>query len=179
MEEARKPYVRGVAAGTAIQQFGVELHYLVEGCDSLGKLALLHYVSSPGHEPPPHVHEDEDEVIYLLEGELDAYCGSDTLHVRAGECLFLPFGKPHTWILRSSTLRALIITHPARIDRIFREVHEIYQKMEASGQSYEQALQGGAGKEMLDAAARHGMRALSPHEIQQQMPDFLSAKAAL
>ena len=173
-QEARKAYVRGVAAETAIHQFGLQLHYLVEGRDSQGQLAIVHYISAPGHEPPPHVHEDEDEVFYILEGELDAYCGRDILPAKAGECLFLPSGKPHAWIIRSPAMRALVITHPARIDRIFREVHETYRKIEASRQSYEEALQGGAGREMMDVAARHGMRLLSPEEVQQQMPEFAS-----
>ncbi len=172
MQEERKGYVRGVTADTAVHQFGLELHYLVEGRDSNEQLAILHYTSSPGHEPPPHVHEDEDEVFYVLEGELDAYCGSDTLQVKAGQCLMLPFGKPHAWIIRSPIFRALIVTHPARIDRIFREMQEPYRKIEASGESYEKALQEDAGKAILNIAARHGMRALGPDEIRQQMPGF-------
>ena len=172
MREERKGYVRGVTAETAVHQFGLELNYLVEGHDSNGKLAILHYTSFPGHEPPPHVHEDEDEVFYVLEGELDAYCGSETLEVKAGQCLVLPYGKPHAWKIRSPVFRSLIVTHPARIDRIFREMQEPYRKIEASGESYEQALQGDAGREILEIAARHGMRALSPDEIRQQMPGF-------
>ena len=177
MQEERKAYTRGVTADTAVHQFGLELHYLVEGKDSNGKLAIIHYTSSPGHEPPPHLHEDEDEIFYILEGELDVYCGSDTLHAQAGECLVLPFGKPHAWIIRSPRLQALIVTTPARLDRIFREMQEPYRRMEASGESYEEALANGLGKELLDTAARHGMHALSPEEIGEQMPGFIAAQA--
>ena len=48
--------------------------------------------------------------------------------------------------------------------------------MEASGETYEQALANGLGKELIDAAARHGMHALSPEEIQEQMPKFAAAR---
>jgi len=27
-----------------------------------------------GNEPPPHLHYDQDEVYYILEGELEVYC---------------------------------------------------------------------------------------------------------
>ena len=103
---------------------------------------------------------------------MDAYCGSDTFPVKAGECLFLPFGRPHAWVIRSPSLQSLIITQPARIDRIFREIHEPYRRIEASGESYQQALAGDAGKEIVDIAARHGMRTLSPEQVREQMPEF-------
>ena len=179
MQEERKAYTRGSTAETAVHQFGLELHYLVEGNDSNGKLAMIHYTSFPGHEPPPHFHEDEDEIFYLLEGELDAYCGTDILHAKAGECLVLPFGKPHAWIIRSPKLQALIMTAPARLARIFREMQEPYRRMKASGESYEEALVNGLGKELLDTAARHGMYALTPEEIGEQMPGFVAARGSL
>ena len=46
LQEGRKAYVRGVTAATAVHQFGLELHYLVEGRDSHGQLAILHYLLS-------------------------------------------------------------------------------------------------------------------------------------
>ena len=103
---------------------------------------------------------------------MDAYCGSDVLPVQAGDYLFLPFGKPHAWVIRSPSLQALIITHPARLDRIFREIHEPYLQIEASGESYERALHGEIGKQMLDIAAQHGMRTLDPAQVREQMPEF-------
>jgi mannose-6-phosphate isomerase-like protein (cupin superfamily) len=168
----RSAYVRGHSADTAIHQFGLDIHYLVDSKDTEGRLTIVHYVSSPGHEPPPHLHEDEDEVFYVLEGELDAYCGDAKLHVKAGECLFLPFGKPHAWIIRSPVLRTLIVCHPARLDQAFRDMKELEDKVASSGQSYEEALAGEAGKQIMAIFAKHKLRILSPAEVREQMPRF-------
>ena len=53
-----------------------------------------------GTEPPPHVHTREHELIYVLDGKLDVYVGSDVFQVGPGECAFLPLGRPHAWIIR-------------------------------------------------------------------------------
>src|SRR5262249_23091888 len=35
------------------------------------KLTLIEGLLKPGNEPPPHVHGREDELFYILEGEMD------------------------------------------------------------------------------------------------------------
>jgi uncharacterized cupin superfamily protein len=39
--------------------------------------------SPPGSGIPPHVHENEDEVIYILEGEFEVMVGSETFKATA------------------------------------------------------------------------------------------------
>ena len=173
-KSTRAAYVRSLSPETAVHQFGLELHYFVEGKDSDGQLAIVHYVSAPGHEPPPHVHDDEDEVFYLLEGEMDAYCGDEVFHVRGGECLFLPSGKPHAWLIRTSVLHTLIVTHPARLDRIFRETKRHEDEVQAAGGTYRDAYEGDRGKEMLAIAARHGIHVLTSEQVREQLPSFPS-----
>jgi uncharacterized cupin superfamily protein len=40
------------------------------GEDTGGAFALIQAVSRPGSEPPLHVHEREDELFYILEGDV-------------------------------------------------------------------------------------------------------------
>jgi hypothetical protein len=60
-------------------------------------LCLLEYRSQPGHEPPPHIHLDQDEAFYLLEGELEVYCMGQvvTTYALADPALAIATGKKH------------------------------------------------------------------------------------
>ena len=53
---------------------GSLMSFLVKSSQTRNGLCLLEYRSQPGHEPPPHIHLDQDEAFYLLEGELEVYC---------------------------------------------------------------------------------------------------------
>jgi quercetin dioxygenase-like cupin family protein len=72
---------------------GSLMTFLVEGRDTGGQFALMEYRAKPGNEPPPHWHEFEDETLYVLEGELEAYLGDQILRIGPGEVLFIPRGQ--------------------------------------------------------------------------------------
>jgi mannose-6-phosphate isomerase-like protein (cupin superfamily) len=78
---------------------GSLLTFLAESKDTRRAFTLIEGFLKPGNEPPLHVHEREDELFYVLEGEMDVYVGNEVFKVGAGECLFLPKLKPHTFIV--------------------------------------------------------------------------------
>ena len=39
-----------------------------------GSFALVHHTAPPGHATPYHLHYEEDEAFYLLEGEFSFIC---------------------------------------------------------------------------------------------------------
>ena len=48
-----------------------------------------------GAEPPLHTHDTEDEVFYVLEGEVTFHCGGHDFHVATGGTMVLPMGIEH------------------------------------------------------------------------------------
>jgi len=82
----------------------------------------MEYTAEPGNEPPPHLHELENETLYILEGEIEAYQGDDVLRLVPGDCLFTPIGEPHAWYILTPKLRMLIMVAPAFSNRYFREI---------------------------------------------------------
>jgi quercetin dioxygenase-like cupin family protein len=60
-----------------------------------GAYSLLHLAGSPGFATPYHVHHNEDEAFYVLEGELTAICDGKKVVLGAGGYIFLPRGVPH------------------------------------------------------------------------------------
>jgi mannose-6-phosphate isomerase-like protein (cupin superfamily) len=89
--------------------------YLFEvkvGADETGgSVALTEFFSRKGDEPGAHVHVDEDEAFYVLEGELAVTCGDKTYEVRTNDFIFLPRNVSHTFQVKSEgVVRVLVLT---------------------------------------------------------------------
>ena len=74
-------------------------------------------------DTPLHVHENEDELFYVLEGEHIFRIGDEELRVGPGGLAFAPRGIPHSQrrvVPRSG--RLLILTSPGGFEGFFREL---------------------------------------------------------
>ena len=72
-----------------------------------GRYALIEGLVPPGHQPPPHIHHDEDEGFFVLEGELTLSGPDGEVVLRPGQAHSVPAGVPHTFRVTS--------TGPARV----------------------------------------------------------------
>ena len=72
-------------------------------------------------DTPLHVHEHEDELFHILEGEHVFECGGDRFEVGPGAFLALPRGVPHAHRrVVPGAGRLLVMTSPGGIDGFFR-----------------------------------------------------------
>jgi quercetin dioxygenase-like cupin family protein len=77
--------------------------------------AVVEYVTRQGEEPPQHTHRTEDEMFYVLEGEVAFHCAGETFEVGRGSFVFLPRGLKHGYTIRSAgPVRLLVVTSPVR-----------------------------------------------------------------
>ena len=67
----------------------------VSGKDTDGKMAVFEFAGVSGG--PPHLHHDQDEWIYVVEGEFDVHVGEKLFHLSAGESVFMPRKVKHMW----------------------------------------------------------------------------------
>ena len=76
----------------------------------------------PGYAVPPHVHEAEDEMFYILAGEMTFESEGRVIVAGEGAFVRLPRGKVHTFRNESGrAARALVIASPgAGMNGIFR-----------------------------------------------------------
>ena len=74
---------------------------------------------APGrHGPPAHVHADEDDAFYILDGELAFLVGEEEIAAPAGTFVLVPPGVEHTFANRTAdVVRILNIHAPAGFDR--------------------------------------------------------------
>jgi mannose-6-phosphate isomerase-like protein (cupin superfamily) len=75
----------------------------------------------PGWAIPLHVHDDEDEVHYYIEGEVVVTCGEDTFKGEPGSLAFLPKGVPHALTFGESGPGRWLWISPRNRDELFRE----------------------------------------------------------
>ena len=71
--------------------------------------------------PPLHVHDHEDEVVAVLEGELSYRLGDETGTLSPGGTLWFPRGVPHAVAnLAGGPCRFLTVVTPSGIEDFFR-----------------------------------------------------------
>lgn len=97
--------------------------------------ALIEVEAPAGSQPPLHLHTDEDEGFYLLEGDALVWIGAAMCALRPGEFVLAPRGVPHTiragrggarWLVTAGPrfeafVRAVAASSPAAVDRLARE----------------------------------------------------------
>lgn len=90
------------------------------GQQSLGLVTVLEGVVHSGG-PPLHVHEAEDEVVIVLEGQLDYQVGEERDALAAGGVLWFPRQVPHAVAnLTDKPCRFITVVTPSGIEDFFR-----------------------------------------------------------
>ena len=91
-----------------------------------GAYCAFEVVTLPGQGVPPHVHSREDELYYILEGQLEIQCGQRRFQVEAGAMAVLPRGIPHAFRNTADTLsRALTVFIPGGFDEFVAELRQL------------------------------------------------------
>ena len=67
----------------------------LSGTDTGGAYCLLEVSLAPGMAVPRHTHTREDEVYFVLAGELEATIGDETFVLQPGDTLLAPRDIPH------------------------------------------------------------------------------------
>ncbi len=89
-----------------------------------------------GHNPPRwiaplHLHRNDDEAWYVLEGRLCVKIGDEEVELRAGSGVLVPRGTPHTyWNPGPERVRYLLVM-TSRIYSLIQEIHATKERSPA------------------------------------------------
>ena len=109
-----RPYALEADEGW-IYRFGVDFIVKAGEIQEGSGVALLEYVTRKGEEPQSHIHKMEDEIFYIVEGDIRFSCGGETFDLKKGGFMFLPRGIEHGYtILSDEPVRLIVITAPTR-----------------------------------------------------------------
>ncbi len=78
--------------------------------DQAGTMTAVEFFAPRGFGPPLHVHDDEDEILVVLDGEIAFSSGDVEAVATTGGLAWLPHGRPHTFQVLSDTARYLSVT---------------------------------------------------------------------
>lgn len=113
--------------GERLRFGGIEIIVRTSAESTGGAFTVLEEVDPV--DTPLHVHQNEDELWYVLEGEHVVRVGEDDFLVGPGDIVFAPRGVPHAQRrVVERTGRYLVLVHPAGFEGFFRELAEAEQK---------------------------------------------------
>ncbi len=94
------------------------------GKDTDGHFSLIEVVDPEGTETPLHVHHNEDEAFWILEGSLTFEVGDKTIKAESGSFLFGPKDVPHRYRVDKGPARLLFILSPSGFEELVRDTSE-------------------------------------------------------
>jgi len=123
-ERARLGYRLNEEEGEAFWLLGMLETIKISAKDTDSEYGLIELVVPEGVGSPWHVHPEEDEWFYVLEGELTVWVGDTRLSLKAGSFAFGPKGVPHTFYVESGEAKFLVGFRPMEFEGFLREVGE-------------------------------------------------------
>lgn len=72
---------------------GLELR--VPAASTAGSISVHEGVLAPGAEVPRHVHDEADQLLYVVEGEIEVTVGEASFVARGGDLVSKPHGVAH------------------------------------------------------------------------------------
>ena len=123
-ERAQLGYVLHEDEGEAFWLLGMLQTIKIGKDDTDGAYGLVEIVVPEGVGSPWHVHPEEDEWFYVLEGEVTVWVADTRLSLKAGSFAFGPKGVPHTFYAEAGGATALFGFTPMQFEGFLREVGE-------------------------------------------------------
>jgi quercetin dioxygenase-like cupin family protein len=124
-ERAKTGYALARDEGEAFWLLGMLETVKIGRADTDGRFGLLEILVKPGDGSPWHVHPEEDEWFYVLDGQVTFYVGDTRMDLGAGGFAYGPKGVPHTFIgAGDRPARALVGFAPMQFEGFLREVGE-------------------------------------------------------
>jgi mannose-6-phosphate isomerase-like protein (cupin superfamily) len=112
--------------GQPISAFGSTAVFKLSGRETGGALCLAVAETPPGEGPPPHVHARDDELFFVLQGELSFLTPTGWVAAPAGAAIFAPKGIPHTFRnAGSSPSQHLVIALPSGFEEFYARCGEV------------------------------------------------------
>ena len=87
-------------------------------------LSVFEGLIPPGGGPPPHIHYQQEEAFYVLEGTFSFFSGEKTIEAEPGSFMWIPRGTLHTFKNTGAQSGRVLVTStfPGSHERFFRMV---------------------------------------------------------
>lgn len=122
----------------------------ISGKDTDNEVAVFEQTGlTPNGGPPLHIHPEQDEWFYVIEGDYLFVVGKDKYQIKAGDTIFLPRKVPHAFVQLSEKGKMIVSYVPAG-------------KMEAFFAVTDKWTSPPSKEEIVQVFAEHGMQVVGP-----------------
>lgn len=105
--------------------YGGQIWVHVNGDSTNGAFGMWEGLLPPGGSSPIHIHHNEDECVYVMEGTLLFVCGEQRWQSGPGTWVRMPRGVPHGIRAMGDTpVRFLEFFLPAGLEQLFTKLPE-------------------------------------------------------
>jgi quercetin dioxygenase-like cupin family protein len=112
-----KPYMLNSEEGQFLQSLGASFILKATSGQTGGMFNLFEVSCPPDYATPLHIHYSEDVAVFVLEGALTIFWGSEKQEAVVGAYFFQPRGTPHGFKVEGAApARILYLTIPAGLD---------------------------------------------------------------
>lgn len=103
----------------------ITLRILLTGDQTGGTMEVFEDIVQPGVGPGRHIHHQQDETFFFLEGKFDVEIGGKRHHMMAGDVAFVPRGTVHAFknVGDSPGRLRYIFTPALQAEAMFRAFH--------------------------------------------------------
>ena len=138
------PIALAAGEGEALWAFGGLATIKASSEATGGRVAVIEQLAPRGSGSPLHVHHNEDEWFYVIEGELTFWVGGKVITAPAGSFVYGPRDVPHTFIVSSDEARFLLVAEPGAFDGFLRANAEPARRARHTAAADRAAGHGGA-----------------------------------
>jgi mannose-6-phosphate isomerase-like protein (cupin superfamily) len=125
-DTATGPKIVGPTDGKSGSLGSIGVRFMVDGGETGETFSLVEHPMPPRHlAAPMHRHTREDEYSFVLEGQMGAVLGDDTVFAGPGDLVHKPRNQWHTfWNAGDEPARILEIISPAGFEQYFAKLTE-------------------------------------------------------
>lgn len=139
---------------------GDNVQWILTGAETEGRLTLGLHHARPASQPPLHEHDGEDEIFFLLEGQITFWSIGTEVVLTAGDCILLPKDVPHTFqVSPDREAKWLVILAPGGFEDFVRAAS---RPAEYPGPEKGWEMDDATEKKLVEAAAVAGITLLGP-----------------
>jgi mannose-6-phosphate isomerase-like protein (cupin superfamily) len=131
-QESLKPFYLPPAEPLEPGPAGIDIRTWVRSSQTNNQFSCVEAAVAPKTMgPPPHIHQDLDEICYVLEGTASVMVGTEVYEVKAGGFHLRPRGIVHTfWNAGNEKLRFMDLYFNQNFEDYLEELfHKIYKDM--------------------------------------------------
>ena len=121
-----RPVITGPEQVPAIKPFNIDMKVLLTSEDTADAMSVIMAWHKPGQGPPDHVHFDQEEIFFIVDGRYELTIDGHTSINGPGTLVFVPRNTVHRFKNVGETPACMLDwTLPGGQDQYFKKISEL------------------------------------------------------